>query len=314
MTFSFIVPVYNTEKYLAKCLDSLLSQSYQDFEILVVNDGSPDSSQAIIDQYVTQYPKKVKAFIKENGGLSDARNFGVQRASGEYMLFIDSDDYISPDLLACLSAASQNGTADVIRFSAQFVYSDGSSGQIISAPQMSGVSGEDALDRLIDHKQFFEAACFYAYRRAYWQENGFRYALGMYHEDFGLTPEIIMKTKKFTAIEHIGYFYVQAPGSIMRSANPEKDRKRAFDGLSHFDLLREVASQVLHNQATYKKFLSYIANSMVVRLDHISGTAKEEYLQAIRQRKVFDLLLDDTCKRRLKKLFIKLKYDRPVKE
>lgn len=314
MTFSIIVPVYNTEKYLAKCLDSVLAQTYQDFEIVVVNDGSPDNAQDIIDVYKAKYPDKIKAFIKENGGLSDARNFGTAKASGEYLLFLDSDDYLCPKLLDALYTSAQRCAADVIRFSAQFVSADGVGGEIISAPVVENITGEEALNRLMDHKQFFEPACFYAYRRAYWQKHAFKYARGTYHEDFGLTPEIIMKAASFSAIDHVGYFYVQAPGSIMRSVNPEKDRKRAFDGLQHFDHLVEVCNTAVFSPAIRRKFLSYLANSMVVRLDHVSGSAKKDYLHELRKRRIFDLLLADTLPRKLKKLLIKWKYDRPVKE
>ena len=79
MTFSVIIPVYNVERYLAKCIDSLLAQSCKDYEIIVVNDGSPDGSQSIIDSYTARYPDLIKGFVKENGGLSDARNYGVER-------------------------------------------------------------------------------------------------------------------------------------------------------------------------------------------------------------------------------------------
>ena len=80
MTFSIIVPVYNVERYLVKCLESILQQTYADFEVIVVNDGSPDESQKIIDTYALQYPAQIKAYVKENGGLSDARNYGIQQA------------------------------------------------------------------------------------------------------------------------------------------------------------------------------------------------------------------------------------------
>ena len=85
MKVSVIVPVYNVEKYLNKCLDSLINQSLDNFEIIVVNDGSPDNSQKIIDEYVSKYPKIVKSYIKENGGLSDARNYGIKKAQGDLL-------------------------------------------------------------------------------------------------------------------------------------------------------------------------------------------------------------------------------------
>ena len=91
---SIIVPIYKVEKWLDRCLDSLVHQTLEEIEIIAVNDGSPDNSQAIIDRYVEQYPDKVYGYIKENGGLSDARNYGLQYAHGEYIAFVDSDDYV----------------------------------------------------------------------------------------------------------------------------------------------------------------------------------------------------------------------------
>ena len=98
---SVIIPVYNVEKYLVKCLDSLLNQEFSDYEIIVVNDGSPDNSQSIIDSYVERYPKIVKSYIKENGGQGSARNLGISKAKGEYICFVDSDDFVESDFLYC---------------------------------------------------------------------------------------------------------------------------------------------------------------------------------------------------------------------
>ena len=101
--FSIIIPVYNTEKYLEKCLDSIINQSYQNMEIIVVNDGSTDNSKDILFTYQNKYPKLINVYEKINGGLSDARNYGVSKASGDYLLFVDSDDYIESDLLLNIS-------------------------------------------------------------------------------------------------------------------------------------------------------------------------------------------------------------------
>lgn len=95
---SIIVPVYNVEKYLDKCLNSLVNQTLKEIEIIVVNDGTKDNSQKIIDQYKEKYPDKVFAYLKENGGLSSARNYGLKKAKGQYVAFVDSDDFVDVNM------------------------------------------------------------------------------------------------------------------------------------------------------------------------------------------------------------------------
>ena len=111
---SVIVPVYNVEKYLSKCLDSLISQSHENLEILVINDGSTDHSEEIIRGYTQKYPDRIKAFQKENGGLSDARNFGVDRATGDYIGFVDSDDYVSPAMFEEMAVLAEKHAAEMV--------------------------------------------------------------------------------------------------------------------------------------------------------------------------------------------------------
>ena len=101
---SVIVPVYNTEKYIERCLKSLLEQRYNDYEIIVVNDGSLDNSEEVINMYIKNYGDKIKYYVKPNGGLSDARNYGIQKATGDYICFVDSDDYIESELFEKLSS------------------------------------------------------------------------------------------------------------------------------------------------------------------------------------------------------------------
>ena len=110
---SIIVPVYNVEKYLEKCLNSLVKQTYKNIEIIVVNDGSPDDSQVIIDEFIKKYPKLIFGYKKENGGLSDARNYGIKKAKGKYIMFVDSDDYVEYDYCEYLYNLIKNNNADV---------------------------------------------------------------------------------------------------------------------------------------------------------------------------------------------------------
>ena len=111
---SVIVPVYNVENYITKCLESLVSQTLQDMEIIIVNDGSTDNSQQIIDNFVKKYPEKIKAFIKDNGGLSDARNFGIDRAIGEFIGFVDSDDYVTPTMFEQMYLLGKKNNAEMV--------------------------------------------------------------------------------------------------------------------------------------------------------------------------------------------------------
>ena len=114
MKVSVIVPVYNVEKYISKCLDSLVNQTLKDIEIIVVNDGSPDNSQKIIDEYVKKYPDKVKSYIKENGGQGSARNYGIELSTGEYIGFVDSDDFVELDMFEKMYNKAKQDNSDIV--------------------------------------------------------------------------------------------------------------------------------------------------------------------------------------------------------
>ena len=119
--YSFIVPVYNCGKYLVPCVESLLAQTQQDFEILLIDDGTPDNGGAVCDDYAERY-ECIRAFHKENGGAASARNYGIDRAAGEYLIFIDGDDTIEPDTLARIESAMLDRPADLLIFGMSFDY------------------------------------------------------------------------------------------------------------------------------------------------------------------------------------------------
>ena len=114
MKVSIIIPVYNVEKYIGKCLDSLVNQTLEDIEIIVVNDGSPDNSQKIIDKYVEKYPNKIKSFIKENGGQGSARNLGLKYAKGKYISFVDSDDWLEKNAIEEMYNEAIKSKSDIV--------------------------------------------------------------------------------------------------------------------------------------------------------------------------------------------------------
>ncbi|MDD2591847.1 MAG: glycosyltransferase [Erysipelotrichaceae bacterium] len=121
---SIVVPVYNVEQYLSRCLESLVNQTLQNIEILVINDSSPDNSQVIIDDYAKKYPNMIKSFIKPNGGISSVRNFGIKHATGEYIAFVDSDDYVEHDMFEIMYNAAIINNANVVISDFYFTYPD----------------------------------------------------------------------------------------------------------------------------------------------------------------------------------------------
>ena len=125
MKISVIVPVYNVENYLEKCLNSLVNQNLQEIEILVINDGSTDNSQKIIEVFQSKFPQKIKTFAKENGGLSDARNYGIDRATGEFLAFVDSDDYVSTTMMEEMYNLAKKHEAEIVICNLQKVDENG---------------------------------------------------------------------------------------------------------------------------------------------------------------------------------------------
>lgn len=307
MTFSVIVPVYNVEKYLAKCLDSLLAQSFSDYEIIVVNDGSPDNSQSIIDSYVAKYSDKVKGYLKHNEGVSSARNYGIARAIGDYLVFVDSDDYVAEDMLQKLKAVIDEEEPDVLGFN--FVTVDESGEQIAqcSRPEIRNCSGADAIIALVNSREMFEVVWGFTFRREFWNEKNFSFIEGIYHEDFALIPYVIMQAEKFSYIEYNAYFYLIRQGSITNVKTVEHRRKLCRGMLAGFDfLLSQLQIHPLENEYAATLYISYIANALIIRLDGLDGEAKRWYRKELKERNISSYLASDTLKRRIKKTYIKL--------
>ena len=309
MKFSVIVPVYNVEKHLAKCLDSILNQGEKDFELIVVNDGSPDNSQAIIDEYQKNYPDFIKGYVKENGGLSDARNYGVERASGDYLVFVDSDDCISADLLETLSAEIDKNNPDVIGFRINCVSLNGEILGTMTKPILECVRGETAIRELALCKQCFEPAWGYAYKKCYWSENQFSFMEGIYHEDYALIPLVIFKANRVSLLDYIGYLYFNNDQSITQLKTAAKTRKMAFDLLKGYDyLLGEITAMKREKSYEGRLLISYLAASLLYRFDRLEGELKEEYRKELQKRAITSKIISDTFKRKVRKLLIKIKY------
>lgn len=236
---SIIIPVYNVEKYIKKCLESLANQTMQDFEVIIVNDGSKDNSEKIIENYIKSHPKiKINYYKKENGGLASARNYGVKYAKGEYLSFLDPDDFIDKDLYQKLEVYMDK-KIDMIKFKMKTINEKGEILEKLDGPVFECCTGEEAYKKLCINDKFLDPACIYLYRREFFCENNFKYRL-RYHEDFGLTSLIMIKAKSVISTKYYGYNYLQTENSLTRSQGYQKNKQRAKDLLNHYDYMEKI--------------------------------------------------------------------------
>lgn len=308
--FSIIVPVYNVEDYIEKCLDSILAQTFTDFEVIVVNDGTKDHSDYFMELYAKK-DARIRTFKKKNGGLSSARNYGVKKARGEYLVFVDSDDSIFPGLLKKLNQVIKKQEVDVIRFAINEVNEYTKKTTKLPTVTFDCCSGEEGFRKLIETEGLLvEPAWAYAYRKEFWVAHNFEYALGKLHEDFGLTPYVLIEAKTMVSIPYYGYNYLIRENSIMTSPKEEQLIKRMNDLLYHFDVLVEKIDTASVSLETKKYYHSFIANVLLSKSKIVPKSSLNFYIKEIKKRNISTYLLNNTLPRRIKKWVVhfNLKY------
>ena len=222
---TIIVPVYNVEKYIGRCLDSILLQDYTNIEILCIDDCSPDSSASIIHDYEKKYENVYYYTYEKNGGLGYARDYGISKAKGEYILFIDSDDYINTDYVSTYIKAATADDIDIVMGS----YNRDRDGKITPI-------------RISDSKNtpwIYPSACIRMYRRSLLADNNLDFHGIRTYEDGFFNERCMMKNPKVKIINYTGYNYVLNPNSITKKSG---NTLKKYEGYvkNYFDLWEEV--------------------------------------------------------------------------
>lgn len=222
MYFSVIIPIYNAERYLKECIDSVLYQSFEDFELILVDDGSTDSSGAICDGYAAK-DGRIKVIHKQNGGQSTARNRGVACAQGRYLLFLDSDDFInSKTFMEELKQASVDDT-DIVAFRYMKYYSDHSSDCGIKMNGLDGLKKIDLLAELVRRDAFFCSCWSKTVKAALIKENGIQFDESLSCEDMDWYFNVVLKSATMKVIDKPFICYRQREGSVTSSGYKEKN-------------------------------------------------------------------------------------------
>ena len=223
---SVIVAIYNSEKFLSDCLGSL-EKVNGPFEALLIDDGSTDSSALICANY-TSRNQKFHYYKKTNGGLSDARNFGLSLAKGRFVCFLDSDDCVLTDGLSNFLQTISETPSDTQVFSFSVILVEGGEKRIIGLRAKRKISGLSYLRKYSHKKDFLVMSQSYIYLLSFIKENGLSFTKGILHEDVDLTPRLLACAKNVQIVDNPYYVYIIRPGSITTSADNFEKRFLSF--------------------------------------------------------------------------------------
>ena len=217
---SVIIPVYNSEKYIEKCINSVLAQTYQNYEIIVINDGSKDNSGKIMEQLQDKYPDKIKYIEQENMGVAKTRNKGIERATGDYIAFMDNDDYIENDYLQTLIENSDNGHYDIVLCGYQ---RPNENGKIIKKLYVN----ENRWSWLLVTAPWAKI-----YKKSYLIENNLKFLDNNIGEDVYLNLQAYLLTDKVKAVNYIGYNWFFNTKSVSNSSQKDFSKINVFNLLN----------------------------------------------------------------------------------
>lgn len=316
---SIIVPIYNVEQYLRKCVDSLLAQDYDDYEIILVDDGSTDSCPAICDEYISNSLTHslsnsnvpIRVIHQANAGLSAARNSGIKVANGEYLMFVDSDDFIEPNVLKGLIAQIGRDNLDVLRYRLQYVNPQY---EVYNPYKSDPFKGNDYSEVPIDGVSFLNSRMntqcyawqFILRRDLIIGENiansltpsfssslpGVLFTHGIYFEDTDWTPRMLCKAQRVASTQTVVYNYLVREGSITNAVNRSKQKKVLDDKIR---LVKEMQRQSMEleqkglSNAWFNRMIAATVISVIGILSTLFYRERKAYLDALYDMHVFPI-------------------------
>lgn len=263
---SIIVPVYQVEEYLCQCIDSILAQTFKDFELILVDDGSKDRSGMICDRYALM-DDRILAIHKDNGGLSDARNVGINKANGKYIMFVDSDDYISEFMLERLYMNMKSQDADIVACNFTYFFEEDQKKNFSTCAKYEILTAQEIFLYRKNERNYgvWTVAWNKLYKKGIFNNVCFR--CGKYHEDEFFANEIYQKNIQVVMIADCLYYYRQRKNSIMSIINPQKeiDRIEAYQERMQIYMENNIAWNETYKVLIYS--LEYLSECKKIKLD-----------------------------------------------
>lgn len=291
---SIIVPVHNCEKYIEKCINSILNQTFKDFELILVNDGSSDNSGKVCD-YFNETDSRIKVIHQKNMGVSVARNVGLDISNGKYIGFIDGDDYIEKDMYEFLYSNIKKYEAEVAICGIEniFIKNDGSEKLIHQTSDFSGVkilNGEEAFSESLKSKIFSVNPVNKLFDKKLFE--GERFPEGKISEDAFIIPSILLKAKKVVCKADIKYYYVRHENSITTSSFFEKDWNVTEAYLNHLNTVKKHYPKLI-KEVEFRHIWSYtyVLDKMIVSKNKVSKSDYDKALKFIRKN-IFKIIFN----------------------
>ena len=280
LKISIIVPVYKVEQYLSRCIDSILNQTFQDFELILVDDGSPDNCGEICDIYALK-DNRIKVIHKENGGLSDARNVGLEIAAGEYISFVDSDDVVHPQMYTRLYDLIQRTGAEIaqceyVRFDKEIEFQSLSEGaeEIIC-------TNVEAIDLLIESNKLVPPVWNKLYKKELF--SNIRFPKGKIHEDEYTTYKLFYAANKIAYIDLPMYYYFINNSGIMRNLNIEH-KFHWIEAIEERNLFFQSCGLESLYQKSSEKLFFHLLKTRYIILRNKRVDNREDYLSSINEK------------------------------
>ena len=278
---SVIIPVYNVEPYLEKCLTSILAQTYPNFEVLAINDGSTDGSAAILEAFAAK-DDRLHVFTQKNSGVSAARNLGLDHAVGELITFMDSDDWVEPEFLQTLYTCLTKYEADISVCNIRYIYADGSFGKRTpEIPEEAVVDTRGAYADLMLEKKF---RC-HVYNKLFKAElfSAVRFPELRLHEDTYIMPSLFCLAKRVAYTPFFGYFYLQRRSGSLLNTGFNENRFRIFEAIDHAgEPARELGLETEHRAFAWNCAVS-MCNYLVNSYAALTRTQKKDYCARVRK-------------------------------
>ena len=295
---SIIITAYNAEKTIEKCLNSILDTQYNDYEIILINDGSIDNTEKTVELFASD---KIRYYKKVNTGVADSRNFGIEKAKGDYITFVDSDDYVSSNYFEGIDKYINEGV-DIIKRKGIIVNKNKE--EKIKGAIFNVTTGEDAFNKLCFTDIYLDTLWSYIIKKSLFIDNNLYFEKDRFHEDFGLLPLLILKANKMVSLDNYVYYYVQTDKSIMREKNMDKTIKKAKDALYHYDNIINTVENYNLSNFTKENVRIYCTNAILLKVNELNGKEQKWYIQELKNRKVYRNIKVRNIKQLIKKILL----------